>query len=134
MDWTKVVAPDLASIAAMAQEVVSQLPTDFRAAAAQVVIRVEDVASDEVLDDLGVDDPFELSGFYEGVPLAEKSPTDPAPGPDSIWLFRRALLDEWAARGNVGFGALVAHVVVHELAHHFGWTEDEIAVIDRGWT
>ena len=53
--------------------------------------------------------------------------------PDVIWLFRRPILDEWAERGNVSIAELVSHVVVHELAHHFGWSDDQIAVIDRWW-
>ena len=53
--------------------------------------------------------------------------------PDTIWLYRRALLDEWAERGNVGFAELVGHVLVHEFAHHFGWSDDDIAAVDRWW-
>jgi predicted Zn-dependent protease with MMP-like domain len=85
------------------------------------------------VEGLGLDDPFELTGLYDGIPLTEKSQSDQPTRPDVIWLFRRPILDEWAERGDVSIQDLVAHVVVHELAHHFGWSDDEIATIDRWW-
>nr|WP_249275983.1 metallopeptidase family protein [Rhodobacter sp. JA431] len=116
----------------MAEAARALLPEAFRAAAAQVVLRVEDVAPDTFLEELEIDDPYELTGLYEGVPMTEKSIADPT-GPDVIWLFRRAILDEWVARGDVGLDELVAHVFVHEMAHHFGWSDEDIAAIDRWW-
>ena len=130
--WTGCEAPGLAEIEAMAETVRAALPEAFRAAAAAVVLRVEDFAAEAVLEDMGIEDAFELTGLYEGVPLTEKSVFEPT-GPDVIWLFRRAILDEWVARGDVALDALVAHVFVHELAHHFGWSDADIASIDRWW-
>ena len=130
--WTECEAPSLAEIEAMAEAVRAALPQAFRAAAAAVVLRVEDFAPKAMLDEMGIEDAFELTGLYEGVPMTEKSVFDPS-GPDVIWLFRRAILDEWVARGDVALDALVAHVFVHELAHHFGWSDDDIASIDRWW-
>jgi predicted Zn-dependent protease with MMP-like domain len=74
-----------------------------------------------------------LTGLYEGTPLTEKSVMDQPLGPDVIWLFRRPILDEWLDRGNVSLGELVAHVLIHELAHHFGWSDADIAAIDPWW-
>ncbi|MFD2173276.1 metallopeptidase family protein [Rhodobacter lacus] len=116
----------------MAEAARADLPEAFRAAAGAVVLRVEDFAPDALLDEMGIEDPFELTGLYEGVPMTEKSVSDPS-GPDVIWLFRRPILDEWAARGDVALDALVAHVFVHEMAHHFGWSDGDIASIDRWW-
>ena len=130
--WKGREAPSLAEIEAMAEATRAALPEAFRSPAAEVVLRVEDFAADAVLDEMGIDDPFELTGLYEGVPLTEKSVFDPS-GPDVIWLFRRPILDEWVGRGDVALDALVAHVFVHELAHHFGWSDDDIARIDRWW-
>ena len=130
--WKGREAPSLAEIEAMAEAARAALPEAFRAPAAEVVLRVEDFAPDAVLDEMEIDDPFELTGLYEGVPLTQKSVFDPS-GPDVIWLFRRAILDEWVGRGDVALDALVAHVFVHELAHHFGWSDDDIASIDRWW-
>ncbi len=75
-----------------------------------------------MLDDLGIEDAFELTGLYEGVALTDKSVSDMVQMPDAVWLFRRPILDEWAARGDVALDALVRHVLVHEIAHHFGMT------------
>jgi predicted Zn-dependent protease with MMP-like domain len=133
MDWTQTVAPDAGEIEDMARAAIAALPEAYRAAAAAVALRVEDFASDDMLDDLGIDDVFELTGLYDGVPLTEKSVMDQPDRPDAIWLFRRAILDEWAARGDIALYDLVAHVYIHELAHHFGWSDAEIAAIDRWW-
>lgn len=126
-------APDAAEIEAIARRTIAGLPAEFAGHARDVAIRVEEFASDEFLDELEIDDPLELTGLYEGVPMTEKSVLDQPLGPDTIWLFRRAILDEWAARGDVTLGDLVAHVLVHELAHHFGWSDDDIARVDRWW-
>lgn len=123
----------LADIEALAHEAVSQLPAMFRVAAQLVVIRVEDWPEPDMLAELGIDDPLDLTGLYDGVPLPEKSVSDPAPFADTIWLFRRPLLDELASRDGVTLRQLVSHVMVHELAHHFGWSDDDIAEIDRWW-
>lgn len=130
--WKGREAPSLAEIEAMAEAARAALPEAFRGPAAAVVLRVEDFAAEAVLDEMQIEDPFELTGLYEGVPLTEKSVFDPG-GPDVIWLFRRPILDEWVGRGDVALDALVAHVFVHELAHHFGWSDDDIARIDRWW-
>lgn len=132
-DWQGRAAPDLAAIETMAEAARLALPQAFASAAAQVVLRVEDFAPDAILAEMGIDDPFDLTGLYDGIPLTQKSVMDQQAGPDVIWLFRRPILDEWAGRGDVALDALVAHVYVHELAHHFGWSDDDIAAIDRWW-
>ncbi len=135
MSWTEDdrAAPSLAEIQALAEAARAGLPEVFRPAARGVAIRVEELAPGEVLDDLGIEDPFELTGLYDGIPLTEKSVMDSPSRPDVIWLYRRALIDEWAERGTVGFAELVGHVLVHEFAHHFGWSDDDIAAVDRWW-
>ena len=120
-------------IADMARAAVAGLPDPFRRAALQVVLQVVDWPPDDVLDDLGIDDPLDLTGLYDGVPLTEKSVMDQAFGPDVVWLFREPILQEWRDRGNVTLSDLVAHVTIHEFAHHFGWSDDDIAVVDRWW-
>jgi predicted Zn-dependent protease with MMP-like domain len=126
-------APDLALIETLAQEALAALPEPWRAPAQAVTIRVEDFPTDEMLEDLGLQDPFELTGLYDGVPLTEKSVSDQPLQPDAIWLFRRPILDEWADRGNVSLREMVSHVLVHELAHHFGWSDEDIARVDPWW-
>ncbi|KAB2880083.1 MAG: metallopeptidase family protein [Albidovulum sp.] len=132
-DWLGRTAPDLETIEAMARATVADLPERFAVAARGVVIRVEDFPPEDILDDMSVEDPFELTGLYDGIPMTEKSVMDVVDRPDTIWLFRRPILDEWAERGDVTLGQLVAHVMIHELAHHFGWSDEEIAEIDRWW-
>lgn len=132
-DWLGRTAPDLETIEAMARATVADLPERFAVPARSVAIRVEDFPPEEILDDMNVEDPFELTGLYDGIPLTEKSVMDVVDRPDTIWLFRRPILDEWAERGDVTLGQLVAHVMIHELAHHFGWSDEEIAEIDRWW-
>lgn len=120
-------------IADMARATVAGLPDPFRKAAELVVLQVVDWPSDDMLDELGIDDPLDLTGLYDGIPLTEKSVMEPGFGPDMVWLFREPILDEWRERGNVDLADLVAHVTVHEFAHHFGWSDDDIATIDRWW-
>jgi predicted Zn-dependent protease with MMP-like domain len=131
--WAARHAPSLEEFAALAEAARAALPAQFRAAAAGVALRIEDFPTDAMLDDVGLEDPFELTGLYDGVPLTEKSAFDQPQHPDTIWLFRRPILEEWAERGNVALGELVTHVYVHELAHHLGWSDADIARIDRWW-
>ena len=132
-DWDGRTAPDAAAIEAIAREVFTTLPAEFAGHAQDVHLRVDEVAPDDMLDELQIDDPLELTGVYDGIPLTEKTPSEPQHFPDTVHLFRRAILDEGSARGDVSLGDLVRHVVVHELAHHFGWSDDDIARIDRWW-
>lgn len=130
MDFT---APTIDEIEEFARQTVGRLPHAFRAAAKEVAIRVADFADEDILLDTD-SDPFDLTGLYEGIPLTEKSVMDMPNAPDTVWLFRRPILDEWAERGNVTVAELVAHVTIHEFAHHFGWSDDDIAAIDQWWT
>ncbi|WP_430465087.1 metallopeptidase family protein [Tabrizicola sp.] len=127
------IAPPLDLIEALARDAVLALPEPHRSAALQVALQVADFAPDDMLEELGIDSPYDLTGLYEGTPLTEKSVSDQPQQPDTVWLFRRAILDEWIDRGDIGLADLVTHVVVHEFAHHFGWSDDDIAAIDPWW-
>jgi predicted Zn-dependent protease with MMP-like domain len=126
------IAPTLDEIEELARQTVADLPPAFRGEAEKVAIVVADFADEDVLKDLEMD-AFDLTGLYDGIPLTEKSNWDVPQGPDTVWLFRRPILDEWAERGNVTIADLVAHVTIHEFAHHFGWSDDDIAAIDQWW-
>ena len=132
-DWTDRTAPSADEIEAIARQVIATLPAAFAPHAKDVILRVEDFADDAMLDELEIDDPLELTGIYDGVPMTEKSPSEPQHFPDTVWLFRQPILAEWAERGNVTLGDLVRNVTIHEFAHHFGWSDDDIAAIDRWW-
>ncbi len=123
-------APDAAALEAMAQAVLSRLPEPFAAHLDGVVLRVEDYADDDVLAELGIESPFDLSGLYQGRPLGEKSSTDSGALPDMIFLYRRALLDEWVETG-VALDALIAHVVIHEVGHHFGLSDEDMHALEE---
>ncbi|WP_425071586.1 metallopeptidase family protein [Sagittula sp. S175] len=117
----------------MAEAALASLPEPFRSHAADVVLTVVDWPPQDILDDMEIDDPLDLTGLYEGIPLTHKSVSHPSPYPDRVWLFREPILEEWRDRGDVELSDLVTHVVVHEIAHHFGWSDDDIASIDRWW-
>ncbi|MDT8345025.1 MAG: metallopeptidase family protein [Thermohalobaculum sp.] len=127
------VAPSLADLDVLARAALDEMPETFRARLGGLVIRVEDIADDETLDEMEIEDPFELTGLYRGIALTEKSVGDLPGEPDEVVLYRRAILDEWAERGDVSLGALVVHVLVHEIGHHFGLSDADIARIDRWW-
>ncbi len=125
-------APGIEVIAALAEAARAALPAAFALDAAEVCLVVQDWPDDATLDALEIDDAYDLTGLYEGVPLTERSVEAPVQ-PSTIFLYRRAILDEWAGRGNVTLEELVTHVTIHEFAHHFGWSDDDIAEIDRWW-
>ncbi len=133
METAHQTAPDLATIEELAHAARAALAAPWAGPAAEVVIRVEDFADPAMLQEVALESPFELTGLYDGIPLPLKSTMDQPEGPDTIWLFRRAILDEWVDRGNVTLAELVSHVFIHELAHHFGWSDDDIARIDQWW-
>ncbi len=130
MDYT---APTCDEIEEIARRTVARFPHAFRGLAQMVSIRVTDFASDDLLSEMQMQ-PFELTGLYDGIPMTEKSNFDQPMAPNTVWLFRRPILDEWAERGDVSLKALIAHVTVHEFAHHFGWSDEDIAAIDQWWT
>jgi len=94
-----------------------------------VVLLVEDFADDETLKSMGIEDPFELSALYEGVPLTEQSVSQSGTLPETIRLFRRPILDEWVA-GDDTLETLIAHVLVHEVGHHFGLSDDDMHALE----
>jgi len=129
-EWRGATPPSLDDFAAMAEAALAALPAPFARLAGEVEFRVQDFADDEVLDALGLDDPFELTGLYQGVGLGARSVLDPNPTPSMVFLYRRPILDEWADHGDITLGELITHVLVHEIGHHFGLTDDDIEAIE----
>lgn len=128
-DWRFASAPSLADFENMAQEAWNTLPAEFRTLAGDVVIRIEDFATDEILDDMDIDDPYDLTGLYQGVSLDRQSVSDAPREPDMVFLYRRAILDEWAA-GEEELGHLIAHVLIHEIGHHFGFSDEDMEAVE----
>ncbi len=125
-------APDAAEIEALARAAMARLPAQFRAHLGDVVLRVEEFADAATLGQMGIDDPFDLTGLYEGVPVGEKIQSDCTGLPDCIRLFRAPILDEWIARGDETLEHLVAHVLIHEVGHHFGLGDADMAALEEG--
>ena len=122
-------APDAAMIERLAEQAIARLPAPFAAHLDGVVLRIDEFAEPAVLDELGIEDPFELSGLYTGRPIGDKSVNDSGALPDMIHLFRRPLLEEWIETG-VTLEALVSHVLIHEVGHHFGLSDADMHALE----
>jgi predicted Zn-dependent protease with MMP-like domain len=123
-------APSLSEIEALACAALAQMPEPFAAHLAGVRLVVEDFADVETLAAMGIEDAFELTGIYEGWPVGEKHSAPSGALPDRIRLFRQPILDEWIARGDESLEHLVAHVVIHEVGHHFGLSDADIDALE----
>jgi predicted Zn-dependent protease with MMP-like domain len=122
-------APSTAEFESSARDVLARLPDVFRRELEGVVLRVEEFATDEQLGSLGIEDRWDLTGLYEGVPITERTQWDSDGLPAVITLFRQPLLAEMEETG-VGFAALVRHVVIHEAGHHFGLSDDDMHALE----
>lgn len=114
----------------LAREAYAGLPPEFRALCGNVVIHVADEAEPELLQEMGMSDPLELSGLFEGVALTEASVADPAALPNHVHLYRRSILAEWREHGALSLKDLITHVLVHEIGHHFGLSDDDMHRIE----
>jgi predicted Zn-dependent protease with MMP-like domain len=124
-------APSAADIEVLARASLSRIPAPFAGHLTDVVLLVEEWADDETLDALEIDDPYELTGLYHGRPIGEKSAFESGAMPDRIHLYRRAILDEWVANGE-DLATLVHHIVVHEVGHHFGLSDNDMHALEAG--
>jgi len=121
--------PSADEIEAIARRTLDALPAPFAASLPDIVLRVEEFADDATLAEMEIDDPFDLTGLYEGVPLTERSVDQSGTLPERVRLFRRPLLDEWAS-GSDTLEHLVAHVLIHEVGHHFGLSDDDMHALE----
>jgi predicted Zn-dependent protease with MMP-like domain len=128
-DWSDLKAPTLEEMEAMAHAVFERLPQAFRKLCEGLVIRVDDFATDEVLDSMGIESEFDLLGLFQGVGLPFQSHSDPSPMPNMVWLYRRPILDYWAEHDET-IGHIVRHVLIHEIGHHFGLSDDDMERIE----
>jgi predicted Zn-dependent protease with MMP-like domain len=121
-------APTLADIESLARAAIGQLPDPFRSFLDGVVLRIEDFPDEEVMRDMGLESPFDILGLYHGHSIT-KSVDLSGNLPDTVFLYRRPILDEWADGGE-SLEALVTHVLVHEVGHHFGLSDDDMDRIE----
>jgi predicted Zn-dependent protease with MMP-like domain len=122
-------APSLADIEALAIAAFARLPGEFRALCCDLVIQVDDFPSDEVVERMEAESEFDLLGLFQGVGLPFRSEAVSGQMPNMIWLYRRPILDYWAEHEET-LGAVITHVLVHEIGHHFGLSDDDMAAIE----
>ena len=128
-DWSTREAPTLAEFEEIAEHAYKRLPAHFRALTGDLLVRIEDFPTDEVLASLGLKSEFDLLGLYLGVDLARKSVMDVSAMPDMVFLYRRPILDYWAEHEET-LGAIITHVLVHEIGHHFGLSDADMEKIE----
>ncbi len=128
--WADRRAPSLEEFGALARAAFDSLPAAFRALCGDVIVHVAEFAEDEILDDMEIDDAFELTGLYEGVDLTRRSLDDIPSGPNHVHLYRQPILAEWIDNGETTLGDLIRHVLVHEIGHHFGLSDDDMHQIE----
>lgn len=130
MDWSRREAPSIADFEAMAEMAYAGLPESFRALCDGVVIRIEDFPDDETMRDLDCESPFDLLGLFRGIGLAQASATaETGVFPNMVWLYRRPILDYWAEHEET-LGGIITHVLVHEIGHHFGLSDEDMEAIE----
>ena len=129
--WRAAAATTLADIEALAREASARLTEQFRAMCRDLVIRVEDFPTEEVVESMKLDSEFDLLGLFQGIGLPFQSEMAPTHMPNMIWLYRRPILDYWAEHED-SLSAIVTHVLVHEIGHHFGFSDDDMDEIEAG--
>ena len=127
--WTSLKAPSLAEMETVAHDIFARLPGHFRKLCEGVIIRVDDFPTDEVLEEMDADSEFDLLGLFQGTGLPFQSNDDIARLPNLIWLYRRPILDYWAEHDET-LGHIVRHVLIHEIGHHFGLSDDDMEAIE----
>jgi len=128
-DWRSATAPSLAEFESLAAEARQSLPSQFSKMCEDVLVRVEDFPTDEVLDALDVESEFDLLGLYQGISIDRKSVMDAPLAPDMVFLYRRPILDYWAEHEET-LGHIIAHVLIHEIGHHFGLSDADMETIE----
>ena len=122
--------PSVDELESIAREAFAAIPRQLRVHAKDVVIRVQDFPDDDVLDELECESAFDLLGLYQGVDLTRKSVSDTAQQPDLVYLYRRPILDYWCD-SEEDLAHVVRHVLIHEIGHHFGYSDDDMEAIEE---
>src|SRR5438105_1442541 len=122
-------APTLADLEALAQRALATVPHELTRHLGPVVIRVDYFPDEETEDEMGLESPFDILGLYRGVALPHKSVSSVTPNIDMIFLYRRPILDYWCESGE-NLGHLVRHVLIHEIGHHFGFSDEDMERIE----
>lgn len=130
-DWAALLPPSLDAIESIAEAAYADLPAAFRKLCEGLVIQVEDFPDDEILDEMDCETEFDLLGLFRGAGLAQSAATpESGQSPNMIWLYRRPILDYWAESDEL-LGAVITHVLVHEIGHHFGLSDEDMDAIEN---
>jgi len=124
------VPPSLDDLEAIGREALKAIPEALRCHVRNVILRVEEFPDEETEKEMGLESPFDILGLYRGVALHRKSVSDPLSGPDLIFLYRRPILDYWCETGE-GLFDLVRHVLIHEIGHHFGLSDEDMERLEE---
>jgi predicted Zn-dependent protease with MMP-like domain len=130
LEWRTVQAPSLDEIEVIARDAFARLPENFRTLCEDLVIQVDDFPTDEVLDHMKAETEFDLLGLFQGVGLPFRHESAPVEMPNMIWLYRRPILDYWSEHDDP-LGAIITHVLVHEIGHHFGLSDDDMHALEE---
>jgi predicted Zn-dependent protease with MMP-like domain len=130
MDWTRVESPTLDDIETLAREAFATLPGDFRTLTGDVVFMVQDFPDDDVIEEMELETGFDILGLFQGPDLAAREGASSSHHPTMIFLYRRPILDYWAEHAEP-LGHIVRHVLIHEIGHHFGLSDDDMEGIEE---
>ncbi len=130
MDWKDATAPALDDIEILAREAFASLPAEFRALTGQIVFMVQDFPDDDVIDDMELESPFDILGLFQGPDLASREGASASHHQTMIFLYRRPILDYWSEHEEP-LGHIVRHVLIHEIGHHFGLSDDDMEAIEE---
>jgi predicted Zn-dependent protease with MMP-like domain len=129
MDWTRIEAPSLDDIETLARDAFASLPEGFRALTGEIVFMVQDFPDEDVIEEMGLETGFDILGLFQGADLASREGASSSHSPTMIFLYRRPILDYWAEHGEP-LGHIVRHVLIHEIGHHFGLSDDGMDAIE----
>lgn len=129
-DWAARFSPSLAEIESLARNAFAHLPLHFRGLCGELVITIADFPDDQTMEDMGLESPFEILGLFEGHGVGERFSMEPSYSANRISLYRRPILDYWAENDET-LGDIVIHVLVHEIGHHFGLSDEDMDAVEK---
>lgn len=128
-DWANRLSPSLAEIESLAIEAYAHLPETFRGLCGEITMQVSEFPEDQIIEDMGLESPFDLLGLFEGTGIGERFTLQTGEQTNRITIYRRAVLDYWAEYEEA-LGEIVTHILIHEIGHHFGLSDEEMERIE----